>query len=194
MPSLPNTTWIILAGGQAQRMGGVDKGLITLKNKPLIDYVFERLNEQGATLAINANRNQKIYQKYGPVFGDDIQGFPGPLGGMHAAMSQFATPWLGFVPCDSPNLPHELLTRMYSAIEADTEILVAHDGESVQPVVTMMKRDIYNRLDRFLANGDRKIVLLYAQCNTKIVDFSDVHNAFINLNTPEELEKYGALL
>lgn len=194
MPSLPNTTWIILAGGQARRMGGLDKGLITLNNKPLIDYVFERLIEQNATVAVNANRNHHIYQKYGPVFGDEIQGFPGPLGGMHAAMLQLSSEWLGFVPCDSPNLPHQLLKRMYHAIEPTSEILVAHDGESVQPVVTLMKRDVFSRLNDFLQNGDRKIVLFHAQCQTKFVDFSDHHDAFINLNTPEELEKYGATL
>lgn len=194
MPFFPNTTWVILAGGQALRMGGQDKGLVTLNNKPLIEYVFERLLSQGATVAINANRNQNVYRRYGPVFGDDIQGFPGPLGGMHAAMAQLGTQWLGFVPCDSPNLPLQLLNKMYAAIEPNTEILVAHDGQSIQPVVTLMKRDIFNRLDRFLANGDRKIVLLHALCQTKLVDFSDYPDAFINLNTPQELDQYGTIL
>ncbi|KXF81462.1 molybdenum cofactor guanylyltransferase MobA [Enterovibrio coralii] len=193
MPSHPETTWVILAGGQARRMGGQDKGLVTLNNKPLIDYVFERLSSQGANIAVNANRNQDIYTQYGKVFSDVFEGFPGPLGGMHAAMSHVETPWIGFVPCDCPNLPSNLLEKMYAAIDADTEIVVAHDGESVQPVVTLMSKVIFERLDQFLANGDRKIVLLYDLCKTKFVDFSDEHDAFINLNTPDELEKYGAL-
>ncbi|MEZ8142191.1 molybdenum cofactor guanylyltransferase MobA [Enterovibrio norvegicus FF-33] len=193
MPSHPKTTWVILAGGQARRMGGQDKGLVTLNQKPLIDYVHQRLTEQGANIAINANRNQETYQQYGPVFGDVLEGFPGPLGGMHAAMSHLDSEWIGFVPCDCPNLPHNLIEKLVKAIEADTEIVVAHDGESVQPVVTMMKRDVFERLDRFLANGDRKIVMLYDLCTTRYVDFSDEHDAFINLNTPDELEKFGAL-
>lgn len=189
-----DTTWVILAGGQARRMGGVDKGLVTLKGAPLIDHVFKRLTQQGANVAINANRNQKIYQKYGPVFPDIFEGFQGPLGGMHAAMKALDSTWLGFVPCDSPNLPENLLQKMYVAITPDTEILVAHDGQSVQPVVTLMKRCIFERLDTFLNNGDRKIILFYDVCQTQYVDFSDCQDAFINLNTPEELEKYGALL
>ena len=193
MPSHPETTWVILAGGQARRMGGQDKGLVTLNGKPFIEFVHERLTDQGATIAINANRNQERYEQYGPVFGDVLEGFPGPLGGMHAAMSNIDSEWLGFVPCDCPNLPHTLLEKMYHAISADAEIVVAHDGESVQPVVTMMKRSIFERLNTFLANGDRKIVLLYDLCNTVFVDFSAEHDAFINLNTPDELARYGEL-
>ncbi len=119
--------------------------------------------------------------------------FPGPLGGIHAAMAQLNAEWYGFVPCDCPNLPHNLLEKMYAAIDAGTEIVVAHDGESVQPVVTMYKRDVFERLENFLNNGDRKIVLLYDICNTVFVDFSEEHDAFVNLNTPDELQKYGAL-
>lgn len=193
MQSLPETTWVILAGGQARRMGGKDKGLVTLNNKPLIDYVHDRLAEQGAHVAVNANRNQETYAQYGQVFSDVFEGFPGPLGGIHAAMAQLDCEWYGFVPCDCPNLPHNLLEKMYQTISDDTEIVVAHDGESVQPVVTMYKRSVFERLENFLNNGDRKIVLLYNICKTEFVDFSDEHDAFINLNTPDELEKFGAL-
>ncbi len=194
MLSIPNTIWVILAGGRAVRMGGEDKGLIQLNHRPLIDYVYTRLQEQGAEIAINANRNQDKYKKYGIVFKDEINDFPGPLGGMHAALTYFKQSWIGFVPCDSPNLPSDLLQKMYAHIDDKTEILVAHDGENIQPVVTMMHKKVLPRLNDFLKRGDRKIVLLYSLCNTKFVDFSQEQNCFINLNTPEELKKYGEMI
>ncbi|QSA19931.1 NTP transferase domain-containing protein, partial [Vibrio furnissii] len=40
------TSWVILAGGQASRMGGNDKGLIKLNDKPLVQHVLERLQPQ----------------------------------------------------------------------------------------------------------------------------------------------------
>lgn len=189
-----DVTWIILAGGQASRMGGIDKGLVNLNNQFLINYVFENLKRQGAEIMINANRNKEIYQQYGFVFSDTLTGFQGPLGGIHAALSLQKSIWYGFVPCDCPNLPDQLLLRMYDAIRPESEIIVAKDAHSIQPVVTMMKQDIFNKLDDFLTNGNRKIALLYEQCTTDFVDFSDFPNAFINLNTNEELKKYGALL
>ncbi|MFT7682856.1 MAG: molybdopterin-guanine dinucleotide biosynthesis protein A [Moritella dasanensis] len=192
MLSAEQTSWVILAGGQASRMGGNDKGLVQLAGKAMIEHVIDTLAPQTTHIAINANRNQDSYGQYGPVFGDQLQGYPGPLGGMHAAILHLTdAEWIGFVPCDCPQLPHDLVARMAAACQADTDILVAHDGDHIQPVVTLLHRRILPKLEAFLDNGDRKIILLYRQCNMLTVDFSDQPNAFVNLNTPAELAQFG---
>ncbi|OBU29195.1 molybdenum cofactor guanylyltransferase MobA [Photobacterium kishitanii] len=191
MPTPEQTHWIILAGGQASRMGGNDKGLIELAGQPFIQHVIDTLAPQTSHISINANRNQDIYRQYGDVFGDSIENYPGPLGGMHAALHHINNDWIGFVPCDCPQLPHDLVVRMAAACQPDTDIAVAHNGEHIQPVVTLLHRRILPKLEAFLANGDRKIILLYRQCNMITVDFSDQADAFINLNTPEELSQFG---
>ncbi|KJG11719.1 molybdenum cofactor guanylyltransferase MobA [Photobacterium kishitanii] len=191
MPTPEQTHWIILAGGQASRMGGNDKGLIELAGQPFIQHVIDTLAPQTSHISINANRNQDIYRQYGDVFGDSIENYPGPLGGMHAALHHINNDWIGFVPCDCPQLPHDLVARMATACQPDTDIAVAHNGEHIQPVVTLLHRRILPKLEAFLANGDRKIILLYRQCNMITVDFSDQADAFINLNTPEELSQFG---
>lgn len=191
MPTPDNMHWVILAGGQASRMGGNDKGLVPLAGRAMIEHVLETLTPQTMAISINANRNQARYQTYGPVFGDHLKDYPGPLGGMHAALHHLDAEWIGFVPCDCPNLPADLVARMASACQDDTDIAVAHDGEHIQPVVTLMNRRILPKLEQFLDNGDRKITLLYRQCKMITVDFSDQPRAFINLNTPQELETFG---
>lgn len=191
MPTPEQTHWVILAGGQASRMGGNDKGLIELAGQPFIQHVIDTLTPQTSHISINANRNQDTYRQYGDVFGDSIKNYPGPLGGMHAALHHIDNDWIGFVPCDCPQLPHDLVMRMASACQPDTDIAVAHNGEHIQPVVTLINRRILPKLEAFLANGDRKIILLYRQCNMITVDFSDQADAFINLNTPEELSQFG---
>ncbi|WP_058119283.1 molybdenum cofactor guanylyltransferase MobA [Photobacterium kishitanii] len=191
MPTPEQTHWIILAGGQASRMGGNDKGLIELAGQPFIQHVIDPLPPQTPHISITATRNQDIYRQYGDVFGDSIENYPGPLGGMHAALHHINNDWIGFVPCDCPQLPHDLVARMTAACQPDTDIAVAHNGEHIQPVVTLLHRRILPKLEAFLANGDRKIILLYRQCNMITVDFSDQADAFINLNTPEELSQFG---
>ena len=192
MPLPEQTSWVILAGGQASRMGGDDKGLITLAGKAMIEHVIATLAPQTNNIVINANRNQASYRQYGAVFGDQLQGFQGPLGGMHAAILHLPdSQWIGFVPCDCPQLPSDLVARMAAACQTDTDIVVAHDGEHIQPVVTLLHRRILPKLEAFLANGDRKIILLYRQCKMLTVDFSDQPNAFVNLNTPAELQQFG---
>ncbi|ENP8343256.1 molybdenum cofactor guanylyltransferase MobA [Vibrio harveyi] len=187
------TSWVILAGGQASRMGGKDKGLIELNQKPLIEHVIERLSPQTPRILINANRNQDAYRAFGFVFSDQFKDFPGPMGGIHAGLVHAETDWVGFVPCDSPQINTDLVERFCNAVKEDTDILVAHDGDHQQPVFTLYHKRVLPKLTAFLERGDRKIILLYKECNTNYVDFSDSPNCFVNLNTPEELAQFGQL-
>ena len=58
-------TGVILAGGEARRMGGGDKGLVELCGKPLIEHALAALSPQVDTIIINANRNRDRYAAYG---------------------------------------------------------------------------------------------------------------------------------
>ena len=187
------TSWVILAGGQASRMGGKDKGLIELNNKPLIQHVIERLSTQTSNILINAHRNQSEYAKFGHVFSDQFANYPGPMGGIHAGLLHATTDWVGFVPCDSPQINIDLVERFCSQATESTDILVAHDGDHQQPVFTLYHKRVLPKLTAFLERGDRKIILLYKECNTSYVDFSDSPDCFVNLNTPEELAQFGTL-
>ncbi|NGZ67240.1 molybdenum cofactor guanylyltransferase MobA [Vibrio aestuarianus subsp. cardii] len=187
------TSWVILAGGQASRMGGQDKGLIELNNKPLVKHVIDKLTPQTNTIIINANRNQERYRDFAPVISDTFADYPGPLGGIHAGLSHAQSDWVGFVPCDSPLISDDLVARFCNAAQETSDILVAHDGEYQQPVFTLFHRRVLPKLSAFLQRGDRKIILLYKECNTHYVDFSDSPNCFLNLNTPQELAQFGTL-
>ncbi len=82
------TSWVILAGGQASRMGGKDKGLVELNGSPLIQYVINKLSQQDVSITINANRNLDSYQAFAPVVSDSFPDYPGPLGGIHAGLKK----------------------------------------------------------------------------------------------------------
>ncbi|MEZ8474892.1 molybdenum cofactor guanylyltransferase MobA [Vibrio cyclitrophicus] len=187
------TSWVILAGGQASRMGGKDKGLVELNGSPLIQYVINKLSQQDVSITINANRNLDSYQAFAPVVSDSFPDYPGPLGGIHAGLLNATTDWVGFVPCDSPQISDDLVERFCSAVKEDSDILVAHDGEFKQPVFTLFHKRVLPKLEAFLERGDRKIILLYKECVTEYVDFSDSPNCFVNLNTPEDLTQFGTL-
>lgn len=174
-------------------MGGQDKGLVQLNDKPLIEHVIERLSSQTSQILINANRNLETYQQYGQVFRDQFEQFPGPMGGIHAGLINAKTDWVGFVPCDSPLISNDIVERFCRQATDETEILVAHDGDHQQPVFTLYHKSVLGRLTAFLERGDRKIILLYNECKTKYVDFSDSPQCFVNLNTPEELAQFGTI-
>ncbi|MEZ9864684.1 molybdenum cofactor guanylyltransferase MobA [Vibrio breoganii] len=183
-------SWVVLAGGQATRMQGQDKGLVELNDKPLIEYVLEVLKSHSDSVYINANRSQERYQEYAPVFADQYQGFVGPMGGIHAGLTHVDSEWVGFVPCDCPQISPTLIQRMQQEINEEDEILVAHDGDFIQPVFTVFRRSVLERLQQFLDDGERKIILFYDRCNTRQIDFSDIKESFVNLNSKQELLKF----
>ena len=78
-------TGVILAGGRATRMGGVDKGLVPINGRPMIAWVIDTLRPQVAEVLINANRNRERYGEFGcPVIDDGDSEFRGPLAGVIA--------------------------------------------------------------------------------------------------------------
>ena len=185
---LDNITAVILAGGRAQRMGGMDKGLIPLNGKPMVEHIIDAIRPQVGALVINANRNLEVYGRYGlPVIRDRMGDFFGPLVGMASALEVSDTPYLLTVPCDSPLIPADLAERLYRKLqEAQAEISVVHDGERMQPVFALLHRDLLPSLLDYLEAGGRKIDTWYAQHRLALVDFSDRRELSCNVNTPDE--------
>ena len=182
-------TGVILAGGLGRRMGGVNKGLQRLKGKPLVQWVIERFAPQVEELLINANQNLDQYGSLGyRVVEDDIGGFAGPLAGLHRALTEARHERVATVPCDSPFLPHDLVSRLRSALEAHAaDIAVARTGDQPHPVFCLCRRDVLPGLTSFLAGGGRKIDAWYASLETVEVPFDDAVEAFSNINTRDEL-------
>ena len=182
-------TGLVLAGGRARRMAGRDKGLIELAGRPMVHWVVQRLVPQTASVLISANRNVERYTDLGfEVIRDVDDGFLGPLAGISAGLTQAATPWLVTVPCDSPLLVADLVVRLSAAVAGEgTGIAVAHDGNRLQPVFSLIHRDLAPDLVDFLEAGGRKIDLWLDRHVWARVDFSDHPDMFLNINTPEEL-------
>lgn len=182
-------TAVILAGGQSSRMNGQDKGLTQLNQKPLIQYVIEVIENEVDSILINANRNQKKYQKFikNPVIKDNITNFQGPLAGFAKAMEVAKTPYLLVLPCDCPMIGVELLTTLKTQLtKQNAQICVAHDGNRLQPTFALLKTDLLSSLLAYLAAGERKIDLWYQQHTLAIADLSQHQDFFINLNSPQD--------
>ncbi len=184
-----SVTGIILAGGQGQRMGGLDKGLIDYQHQPLIKHVITSLSKQVDKLMINANRNIERYQSFGhPVIEDSLSGFCGPLAGMYSAMQASDTDYILTAPCDSPTVSNQLRQRMMEVLlKEQADIAVAHDGKRLQPVFSLIPCRLQNDLKDYLQQGDRKIDLWFKRHKLAVVDFSDQVNSFNNFNSPQDI-------
>ncbi|RMG37879.1 MAG: molybdenum cofactor guanylyltransferase [Gammaproteobacteria bacterium] len=192
MSDRPPITGGILAGGRGSRMGGVDKGLVAFAGRPLIEQVVQGLAPQVDHLVINANRNLDRYRSLGfPVVSDRLEGHQGPLAGFAALMHACEDPWLVTAPCDTPQIPPDLVARLWAACAAEgCRIAVAHDGQRLQPAHALLDVSLLGDLEDFLAAGERKIDIWYARHPMVTVDFSDRAEAFLNLNRPEDYQRF----
>ncbi|HSH48896.1 MAG TPA: molybdenum cofactor guanylyltransferase MobA [Halomonas sp.] len=187
-------TGLVLAGGRGHRLGGRDKGLVTLHDAPLVSYAMAPLTDHVAEVLISANRNLDDYRALGVrVVRDADSGYPGPLAGLLAGLEAAATPWLVVVPCDAPLLPPSLVPRLVRGI-VDADIAVAHDGERLHPVIALLRTGLAADLARYLAAGEHKVRDWYRRQRWVAVDFSDCPEAFANLNTEQDRRRIAAHL
>jgi molybdenum cofactor guanylyltransferase len=190
MSSRPEVTGVVLAGGQGSRMGGVDKGLQPFRGKPMVAHAIERLAPQVDEILVNANRNVEEYAALGHrVIADEIEGFAGPLAGFERGLAHAQGALVATVPCDSPFLPPDLVSRLRAALEREgAQLAVARTGEQAHPVFCLMRRDVLPSLQEFLRSGQRKIDRWYGALRVVEVAFDDEADAFLNINTRAELE------
>lgn len=181
-------TGVVLAGGRGSRMGGVDKGLVALRGKPMAVLALEALRPQVGRVLINANRNLYEYAAFGcEVVPDALEGYLGPLAGLASAMQAANTRYVVTVPCDSPLLAHDLVALLYAVLQReDADISVAHDGERLHPVFALLKRELLPSLLEYLQTGGRKIDVWFARHRLAVADLRDRADTFINVNSPEE--------
>ena len=183
---------VVLAGGLARRMGGVDKGLVPLGGRTMIEHVLGSVRPRVDALAINANRNAEAYARLaaahdGSVVADRHAGHLGPLAGLAAGLHALDTRRVFLCPCDSPFVAPELASRLAaSCAEPGVDIAVAHDGARLQPVFCVVDRGVLASLEAFLASGERKIDAWYANEAVREVDCGDLALSFRNVNTEEE--------
>ncbi|WP_231969411.1 molybdenum cofactor guanylyltransferase [Polynucleobacter necessarius] len=131
MIATKDITGLILAGGRAQRMGDIDKGLIPFHGKPLIKSAIAKLKPQVQTIIINVNRNITKYASYEySVIMDEKPDFSGLLAGFSVTLIHCKTPYLFTSPCDSPLLPSNLAELLMAEMDrGDFQLVYASSKE-----------------------------------------------------------------
>lgn len=187
---------VILAGGQATRMGGGDKGLLELAGETLLARVIDRLAPQVAGLALNANGDAARFEGLGlPVIADSVTGFAGPLAGVLAGLDWAAEQGAESIvtaAADTPFFPCDLVPRLLWAAEgmaAPLALAATPDpkrGKARHPTFGLWPVALRDDLRAALEGGLRKVVLWTDAHDGRLAMFDD-EAAFFNVNTPEDL-------
>lgn len=196
---------VILAGGLASRMGGGDKGLLTLGGQSLLDRVIDRLKPQVAGLALNANGDPGRFARFGlPVLADTVEGYAGPLAGVLAGLDWAAEKGADSIvtaAADTPFFPPDLVPRLLLAGEGMNAPLVlaatpdAARGQVRHPTFGLWPVSLRDDLRTALANGLRKVVIWTDRHGGREAVFPVGRvDPFFNVNTPDDLTRAAAML
>jgi molybdenum cofactor guanylyltransferase len=196
---------VILAGGQATRMGGGDKGLLRLGGQSLLSHVVQRLEPQVAGLALNANGDGARFEAFGlPVIGDTIDGFAGPLAGVLAGLDWAAEQGADCIvtaAADTPFFPCDLVPGLLleaQGMDAPLVLAATPDekrGQLRHPTFGLWPVVLRDDLRAALSGGLRKVVLWSDRHGGREAVFaSDGFDPFFNVNRPEDLERAEKLL
>lgn len=184
---IPACSGIILAGGQATRMGGLDKGWVEWRGVPLIQHVLNRLLPQVDEVVISANRSLDQYQALGhAVVTDQNENFAGPLAGIAAGLAVCRHDWALVVACDSPQLPIDLLRQLWIGSD-NSHLVLLHDGEQLQPLFMLIHRQLLPSLQQAIARQQHKVGQ-WAQAQSPTIMHIHTPECFVNLNTLADLE------
>ncbi|QEN91369.1 molybdenum cofactor guanylyltransferase MobA [Labrys sp. KNU-23] len=190
---------VILAGGLSRRMGGGDKGLSLLGGWTILERIVARLRPQVAALFLNANGDAARFDALAlPILPDGVPDFPGPLAGVlagldHAAQAGFAE--VIVVPCDTPFLPEDLVTRLRAGTQAGRGA-VAVSGGRRHPTAALWPVHLRTALRKALVEeGQRRVETILRRH-----DFAEVawpvepFDPFANVNDPDGMAQAQALL
>lgn len=182
-------TGIILCGGQARRMGGVEKPLQLLHGRPLVAHIRERLLPQVSTIVISANRERESYAQWGdPIVADNTPDL-GPMGGLQAALGVVRTPWFFCCPGDAPFLMPDLVGSLAHALTTSGHSLAyPHDGQRAQHLFLLGRTTLAPVLDAFLARGERSVHRFAEMNGALVVPMPERAHSFRNINSSDELK------
>jgi len=176
---------LVLAGGRARRMGGVDKALLPFGESTMLAAVIVALDLP--VVAISANGDPSRFAAYGcPVLCDGEFQDQGPLAGVLAGLEWAAGLGMTAVltaPCDTPCLPRGLADRLWPP-----PCSVISGGRRHHLVATWPVACAGELRAVLSVPGTRSVHRFAEHVGMRYIDYSvGAIDPFANINTLEEL-------
>lgn len=188
-------TIVLQAGGKSTRMGK-DKALLPFLGIPIIKRLLDRFLNLGDELLVITN-DFSGYQDLAVPLHKDIIPDRGALGGLYTALSISKNPVVGIIAADLPFASSALMAHLINTLLAsDVDAVIPSTGKGLEPLhavyrretsLPLVKRALAQDLWRVNAWFNQAEILILTPEETRKVTSSKY--TFINLNTPEDLQK-----
>ena len=183
-----NINGYILAGGKSSRIG-IEKGLIPLNGKAIIQYIIEQLKPLVNKLVIVSNNIE--YEKFGLKVIPDLIKDIGPAGGIYTALSHTDKNLNFIVSCDMPFIEKEYIEYIIKNSD-NSQITLPKRKEKIEPLFGVYSKDCLIRWAELIQQDIYKLQEIILQFKLKTINMEDhlsFHDLlFMNINTKKDLE------
>jgi molybdopterin-guanine dinucleotide biosynthesis protein A len=189
-------TGVIQAGGLSSRMGR-PKALIELAGRPIIARVLEALVPAVDDVLIVTNTPELYAFLNLPMVGD-VYPDHGSLGGIYSGLKTVRGQSAFTVACDMPFL-HPEVVKLVVGRAGEGDVVIPRVGGQLETMHAAYGKACLPHIAEQLVSGRLKIVDLLDHVRvveigeTDVARFRDPRIAFMNVNTPDELERARAL-
>jgi molybdenum cofactor guanylyltransferase len=192
-----NVTGVIQAGGKSTRMGGRPKALLELGGRRIVDRVMDALARSVSDLLIVTN-TPDLYADLGLRMVPDVYPDHGSLGGIFSGLKAAGGDAVLTVACDMPFL-HPGVVRFLVERAGEGDVVIPRVGGQLETLCAVYGKACLPHIERRLVAGRLKIVGFFE--SVRVVElaeavlstYGDPDVLFMNVNTPEELERARAI-
>jgi molybdopterin-guanine dinucleotide biosynthesis protein A len=184
-------TGVILVGGKSRRMGS-DKAFVKIAGKTLFEGVLEVFRESFDRVVLVGDRVER-FAGYGLLMLPDI--YPGSaLGGLYTGLYHSATEHVFVGSCDLP-FPNKAVVRHLCSLKSGFDAVVPALAHGYEPLFALYAKSCLGPMRELLESGNFCAFAYYPEIRIRYVKGEELAHfdrdgrSFININTPEELEK-----
>ena len=190
-------TGVVQAGGKSTRMGGNPKALIELGGRSIVERVVAALTP-AVDDVLGVTNTPELYAFLGLPMVADVYPDHGSLGGIYSGLR--AAGEIAFtVACDMPFL-HPEVVRLVVERAGEGDVVIPRVGEQLETLHAAYSQTCLPPIEARLRAGRLKIVGFFDDVRVveisaaEVARFRDPAIAFMNVNTPDELERARALV
>ncbi|MDX2089927.1 MAG: molybdenum cofactor guanylyltransferase [Kofleriaceae bacterium] len=182
-----DVTALVLAGGRATRMGGIDKRALVVEGRSIFERQCEVLAPRVAEIVVSLAPGAAAVEGHRTVT-DAIAGV-GPLAGIAAGLAAVATPWLLVVAGDMPYISAALVDRMLAAVTDAIDAVGVRVAGMPEPLVCVLRvAPARAAVERRLAAKRYKASTLLTDEGLRVAWLDEVDTHVVrNLNAPQDL-------
>jgi molybdopterin-guanine dinucleotide biosynthesis protein A len=186
---------IVFAGGQATRLGGVNKALLEVGGKPIIQRILDAVDPLVSERFALARREAEPLG-YGLRMVTDPEPNAGVLRALANGLAAASRDVCLVVACDMPFVSRLVFERALRLLEDDSvHLVIPRDAHGVQPMHAVYRREpVLAAVRQAISRGDYRMNSYFDAVQVRQIEVDEIRcmdpdlRAFTNVNTPEDLE------